>query len=231
MKKIRFLAAMLLVVMLMSACALADVVVSTNVNLRSGAGTGYRVICSVPAGSHMDYLGEKCGADGEVDWYQVRFEGQKGWIFAEHAEYDGVPTVIASSYDLSNIDSYTDISVYFGKEIAESAQEIGLIGYQESLHDGVKKYFDDKITFSGVENVDLIALFGGEYTVFGVAPGLEIAESAMMLDEKGIVFTGLDEKYWYFGSTSEENGYNTAMRIGVQDDIVISIEWKLSTAE
>ena len=230
MKMIRLLAVILIIALLTGACALADVVVSTNVNMRSGAGTGYRVICSVPAGAHMDYLGEKCGADGEVDWYKVKYEGETGWIFAEYAEYDGVPTVIASTFDLSNIDSFADISGYFGKEIAASAMEIGLVGYQEGLHDSVKKYFDDNITFSGVENVDTIALFGGEYTLFGVAPGMEIFNVAMMLDEKGLVFTGLDEKYWYFDCATGENGFDSAMKFGVQDDIVVSIEWALTEA-
>ncbi len=230
MKMVRFIAAMLIVALLLSACALADVVVSTNVNMRSGPGTSYRVVCSVPEGAHLDYLDEKLGADGEVDWYQVKYEGKKGWIFAEYAEYDGIPSVIASTFDLTNIDSFVDISVYFGKEIAASAQEIGLIGYQETLHDSMKKYFDDKITFSGVENVDLIALFGGEYTLFGVAPGMEISKAAMMLDEKGLIFTGLDEVSWNFDCASGANGCDSVLKLFVQDDIVVSIEWGLNAA-
>ena len=231
MNKIRLIAAMLIAVLLMSACAIADVVVTTNVNMRSGPGTSYRVVCSVPEGAHMDYLDERCAADGKVNWYQVKYEGKKGWIYAEYVEYDGIPTVIASTFDLSNIDSFLDLSVYFGKEIAASAQEIGLMGYQESLHDSVKKYFDDKLTLSGVENVDLIALFGGEYTLFGVAPGMEISEAAMMLDESGLIFTDLDENSWSFDCASAGDEIDSVLKLFVQDDIVVSIEWSLAGAE
>ena len=227
MKLIRFAAILLLIVVMCGTFALADVVVTTNVNMRSGPGTGYRVICTVPEGSHLDYMDEKVGGNGKVTWYQVKYDGQKGWIYAEYAEYDGVASVVASAYDLSNIENYTDVRVYFGKDVAASAQEIGLVGYQETLHDGVQKYFDDHLTFSGVENVDLIALFGGEYTVFGVAPGMEISEAAMMIYEKGLELNVVDDNCMGFIHRDSASGQASNLTLNVEDGTVISIEWSI----
>lgn len=224
MKMIRLAAVILLAALLTGACALADVVVTDNVNMRSGPSSDYRVICVIPAETHVEYVDEKCRSNGEVSWYQVKYEGKKGWIYADYAEYDGIASVIASAYDLTNIDAFVDVSAYFGKDLAASAREIGLIGFQETLHDGVKKYFDDKLSFSGVEKVDAVALLGGEYSVFGVAPGMEISEAAMMLDEQGLVFSSLDETSMSFDCVS---GAASTIRLIVEDNIITYIEWTI----
>jgi uncharacterized protein YraI len=53
-------------------------VVSGDLNLRSGPGTGYRVIDTMPAGSYVDVLG--CTGS----WCQVQFAGVTGYASASY---------------------------------------------------------------------------------------------------------------------------------------------------
>jgi uncharacterized protein YraI len=52
--------------------------VSGDLNLRSGPGTGYRVIDTMPAGSYVDVLG--CTGS----WCQVQFAGVTGYASASY---------------------------------------------------------------------------------------------------------------------------------------------------
>lgn len=225
MRKLRIFTAILVAAVVICACALADVVTTDNVNMRSGPSSDYRVICTIPKDTHVEYVDEKCRANGEVSWYQVKYEGKKGWIYAEYAKYDGVESVIASEYDLANIDSFLDVSVFFGQNLQTSAKYAKLDGLQEVLHDSVKKYFNDKLTFSGAENVDFIGLYGGEYTVFGVAPGMEISKAAMMLDAKGLALSSVEEKTISFDCATSAKGYDSILTMNVEDGTVVSIEF------
>ena len=78
MKKMRFAAAVLIAALLISTFALADVVATDNIKMRRGAGTNYGVITGIPAGTHMQYLDEVCGEDGEVRWYKIKYQGKEG---------------------------------------------------------------------------------------------------------------------------------------------------------
>jgi uncharacterized protein YraI len=53
-------------------------VVSGDLNLRSGPGTGYRVIDTMPAGSYVDVLG--CSGS----WCRVQFGGAVGYASASY---------------------------------------------------------------------------------------------------------------------------------------------------
>lgn len=53
-------------------------VVSGDLNLRSGPGTGYRVIDTMPAGSYVDVLG--CTGS----WCEVQFGGMTGYASASY---------------------------------------------------------------------------------------------------------------------------------------------------
>lgn len=70
-------------------------VVSSDLNLRSGPGTGYRVIDTMPAGSYVDVAG--CTGS----WCQVQFGGITGYASAnylsgENADYATAPAYIES---------------------------------------------------------------------------------------------------------------------------------------
>lgn len=50
----------------------AATVKASSLNVRSGAGTGYRAIGRLAAGASIQVLGEQRGTDGKT-WYQIRF--------------------------------------------------------------------------------------------------------------------------------------------------------------
>ena len=52
---------------------------TTGVNLRTGPSTDYGVICVVPQGGAMTYLGESFG------WYLVSYNGNQGYIYSSYA--------------------------------------------------------------------------------------------------------------------------------------------------
>ncbi|MBQ3575107.1 MAG: SH3 domain-containing protein [Clostridia bacterium] len=220
MKKMRFAAAVLIAALLISTFALADVVATDNIKMRRGAGTNYGVITGIPAGTHMQYLDEICGEDGEVRWYKIKYQGKEGWIFAQYATYDGIDGSVASRYDLSNIENYADVSEYFGKVLHDSALEMNLHGYQETIGIDEKKYFDDKLCFAGVENIEFIGVHGGEFTLFGVAPGMNITEAADLLDQQGMVIIYVDEQVIRFLCADGVN----ALTMKVEEETVTAIE-------
>ena len=52
-------------------------VIASSLNVRSGAGTGYRTVASLSNGSSVTVIGEETASDG-VLWYKIRFTGSQG---------------------------------------------------------------------------------------------------------------------------------------------------------
>lgn len=67
-------------------------VVSGDLNLRSGPGTGYRVIDTMPAGSYVDVLG--CTGS----WCEVQFGGMTGYASASYLGGGGEAYAAAPVY-------------------------------------------------------------------------------------------------------------------------------------
>jgi len=77
--------------MLAGASAANAAIVTGDLNLRSGPGTGYRVIDTMPAGTYVDVLG--CTGS----WCEVAFSGITGYASASYlgggAAYAAAPPV------------------------------------------------------------------------------------------------------------------------------------------
>ncbi len=52
-------------------------VIASSLNVRSGAGTGYRTVARLSNGSSVTVIGEETASDG-VLWYKIRFTGSQG---------------------------------------------------------------------------------------------------------------------------------------------------------
>lgn len=227
MKKIRVLSMILTAALLLTCSAMADIIPTTNVNLRTGAGANYSVITTVPEGTHLEYVDEKTDKSGNVTWYRVKYGGKKGWVSAKYAENDGIDNSIAANYDLTNLSEFDDVSVYFGQNLRASAEHIGLVGYQEQMGDFAQKYFDDCLTLGGEENVELIALFGGEYTIFGVAPGMKDNDAAQILCDAGMLLTAVEQDELRFAHVDSAGEVDSMLALTVTEDIVTGVEWSL----
>lgn len=63
-----------------------------DLNLRTGPGTGYRVLTVLPAGVAIEITGAE--AEG---WYPVRFNDLSGWAYAEYISFGGAATGSAAA--------------------------------------------------------------------------------------------------------------------------------------
>lgn len=93
-RNVKFVAAMLLGGLAAPSLAMAQTaIVTTDLNLRIGPGSGYQVITAMPAG-HAILVGE-C-LDG-LGWCQVSFGGYTGWAYSAYLAFGtgGEQVVIA----------------------------------------------------------------------------------------------------------------------------------------
>ena len=71
----------------------ASVTINSNMNVRGGPGTNYNAIGQATQGSRFDVTGK----NGAGDWYQINFNGQTGWVFANLVTGEGVEAVAVAS--------------------------------------------------------------------------------------------------------------------------------------
>ena len=227
MKFMRVLSVVMAAVMLFCTCAFADVLTTGNVNLRSGPGTGYGVIATIPEGKRLPYLGD----DGNGSWYNVMYDGQEGWISAKYAEIveDTAPSVVTSGDSGINISPVQEVSVFWKQSLKASAAYIGLTGYQESLSRTPKKYFDADLLIGGNESVELMALHGNRYTIFGASAGMDISAASSAIAKNGMILHSSEGGSIIFsaGAACDEIYSGSTLELKTAEGIVTSIEWKV----
>jgi len=228
MKLMRLISAILVVVMLTCACALADVVTTGNVNLRSGPGTNYSILATIPNGERLAYLGD----NGSGTWYNVRYNDMDGWISAKYADVveNLLPGVIIPDEvpDEPEVTVYREVSVFWKQNLQSSAESIGLNGYQESLGNPPKKYFDSDLMIGGNENVEMMVLYGDNYYIFGVNVGTSVSAAAANLVKRGMFFSRNGEGSVFFTSRGydPETASGSILELKIADGAVTGIEWK-----
>lgn len=66
--------------------AIAQSVMSTaDVNMRAGPGTRYPVVTTIPQDRNVDVY----GCDQDLDWCEVAWRGNRGWVFSDYLEVTG----------------------------------------------------------------------------------------------------------------------------------------------
>lgn len=65
------------------AAAATAAIVTTNLNLRSGPGTGYQAFASIPVGSRVTVYGCATG----YNWCDVDYAGYRGWVSGNYLAY------------------------------------------------------------------------------------------------------------------------------------------------
>ena len=78
-----------------TAAQAANAIVTTNLNLRTGPGTNYRTLGSIPNGARVDVRGCTSG----YGWCQVSYAGRSGWAASR---YLAVREGSSSSYSNNN---------------------------------------------------------------------------------------------------------------------------------
>lgn len=79
-------ASALAAVLAVPGAAMAQTVMSTaDVNMRAGPGTRYPVVTTIPENRNVDVY----GCDGDRDWCEVAWRGNRGWVFSDYLEVTG----------------------------------------------------------------------------------------------------------------------------------------------
>ena len=222
----RLISAVLVAVMLICAYALADVVTTGDVNLRSGPGTNYSIIATISEGERLAYLGD----NGSGSWYNVEYEGMEGWISAKYADIvdDLLPVAPQPEEEPEQPAAVVrEVSVFWNQDLDTAAQMIGLNGYQESLMKPSKKYFDDNLTIAGDEKVELMVLLGSKYTILGASVGQHVSSAAESIVKRGMVFAGSEpgSVTFNFARNNVEGYTGSTLTLYATENIITSIEW------
>lgn len=84
------------------------VIITGDVNLRSGPGLQYDVISSISSGSTITYLNGTTNDERGVAWFKVSYSGISGWVSSKYAHLAGAsssnssPTWPSTEYDGSS---------------------------------------------------------------------------------------------------------------------------------
>ncbi|MBW8382731.1 MAG: C39 family peptidase, partial [Youngiibacter sp.] len=160
---------------------------TANLNMRTGAGTGYAIITTIPAGTKLESLGTSGG------WHKVSFSGRTGWV-------SGSYVTILSGYSqkvigIPYVNQYSPVYAPMGCEGASLLMALKYKGYA-SLD--LKAFLDampktERDPFNGFASTP--------YTVVSVVP--EIFQS---------IFPEALTAYGsrYSGNVADVSGYSTA---------------------
>lgn len=236
MKKLRFTAAALIVALLMGACALADVLTTGNVNLRTGPGLAYDTVTSVSSGKHLDFLGESSVDERGVTWYLVDYKGANCWISSKYSELQGESIAPRALADLSRIDGYMEVSGYFGKDLAESAAEVGLGNYAEVTSEAPYQYSDGYLTFGAAySDIEYMELKGGEYSVYGVSIGMSAEEAIAIMQQNGLKLDLNGSDFIVFEHPASADSYinidgcDSCINLRLEDGVIVDLDWNSYT--
>jgi uncharacterized protein YraI len=102
--KIKLLSAASVLLLSAGAAAAAPATVESAINMRSGPGTQYKVLATIPGGATVDVAG--CTGS----WCQVNFNGEAGFANRSYLAIGGEPSaaVVASGYAYDDTPLYAD---------------------------------------------------------------------------------------------------------------------------
>ena len=227
MKKI--LAACLALLLLYAGAAMAEVVTTGNVNLREGPGLEYDTLITVPSGTELFFCDDIRTDDRGVDWYSVDYKDYSGWVSSKYAELVNEPQPVA--FDLTDLDSFVEVSGYYLANLDDAAEALGLEDYREVNSEAPRRFSNDALTLGGDFDAEFFDLTGGGYTLFGAAPGMTLEEVRQKLEAAGLERFS-DACYQHpAGPNSHANvdGMDSCINLWTRGDIVIELDWSTYT--
>lgn len=208
-----FVAVSIVLIMLLSAAALADVRTTGNVYLRTGPGKEYSTITAIPPGRSLKYLGETSVDYRGVAWYKVEHNGRACWISSRYSvlteqpvqkptptpqpklqlQPQSSPTPAGGgSLNWNNSGAGTqsraamDVSVYYLQGLSETAQALGLSNYMEVMSEAPHQYYNEALTIGGENRVEYLEIHGSGYSFFGAEIGMRIEDAKRALETAGL---------------------------------------------
>ncbi|MFD1204979.1 MULTISPECIES: NlpC/P60 family protein [Sporosarcina] len=100
-----------------------------NVNIRSGAGTGHKIVTLAKKGTTVSIIGEK--KVGKELWYQVKVNGKSGWALSTLlTKSTAAPSTVAKSNDVVSVaKQLTGIPYRFGGTTTKGFDCSGFVQY------------------------------------------------------------------------------------------------------
>lgn len=234
---------LLLVLGLLMHAAVAEVLTTGDVNLRTGPGLGYEAVGSVKSGTEMEYLEEIFTDERGVDWYKVAFKGAEVWVSSKYSELTaedadstlaGSPDRVPAIYDPNA--ERVEIAAYYMAPLEEAAKELGLVDYREVSSEVPHQYFNDGLVLAGGGSVEHIGLTGAGYSVYGVAPGMDVETAKALLTEAGLDFYRDYGDTIVFEHRSEgnsrfvnEEGHDSCINLEYRNGMIVQLDWSSYT--
>ncbi len=179
------LVCMILAVCLLCSSALAAVETTGNVNLRKGPGKDYDVVASVPKGTILSDLDSVVADDRGVDWFWVEYNGIECWISSKYAEFT------ADTFESQPL-TY-ELSYYYGTDLIEAAEMIGLSQYSELDGELANGYFKDGILLMGNYTLEGFVIESDIYSLYGATVGMDMFEATNACIDNGLRVSWIDE--------------------------------------
>ncbi len=181
------LVCMLLAAVMLCAAAMADVVTTGSVNLRDAANRNGKILFSVPADTHLEFLGGVLADERGVIWYQVRYKDTACWVSSMFSELQ------------DQIGNGVELSSYYGKDLYACAMELGLGDFRYNEYSEVpNEYYDEALSLYGNAATESMVLHGTGYTLFDASVGMEIYVVAKMYAERGLDLTYTNDGVYVF---------------------------------
>ena len=218
----------IMVLLILTGIANAQIVTTGNVNVRTGPGLEYDIIGSIPEGEAMYFYSYCTEADERgVDWYLAACNELNGWVsskYAQHYVFDGAVSA-------EEAEKYIDVSEYFDETIDAAAEKTGLKNYyRKNSDDAPIVYFDKSLVIGRVDS-KFMSITGPGYSIYGAAVGMNIDEACEKLAEAGMtVFKEVDgsksfHSPGFVGDAADWVEYDFMISLEYENDTVRKIEW------
>ena len=129
-----------------------------------------------------------------------------------------------------------ELSVYYMSDLVQAVNDIGLISYREVQSEAPYQYYDKNVIVAGNQRVEMIAVYGTGYSVYGVTVGMDAAAARACLNAAGLDYRESMNGFAYEHRATEdsayanEEGHDSCINVWLdEDDLVTEIDWSTYT--
>ena len=247
--------ALALALMLLGGAALADVLTTGNVWMRSDPNREGDKITSIPEGVYLEYLAETRYDERPVAWYLVTDGEHIGWVSSMYSELIGEESIVVYDDD-DGYDGYDDgddgyddgddydggdaveVSGYYHADLLSAAYALSLPEFRNEVNSEVPyQYFNDAVTLAGIQQVECISINGAGYAVYGVSVGTPVETAISLLSAAGLDMQGdASDNCITFEHRAEDDsgfvdeyGHDSCIDLEIADGAVAEIDWSSYT--
>lgn len=250
--------ALALALMLLCGAALADVLTTGNVWMRSEPSRDGDQITSIPEGVYLKYQGETRYDERPVAWYLVTYGGHTGWVSSMYSKLIGEESIVvdddgsdgesdggtADAGETGGADGSwftsgeaVEVSGYYKTDLLAAAYALALPKFRNDENSEVPyQYYNDAVTLAGNQQVESIGIIGAGYAVYGVTVGTPADTAKSLLAAAGLdMQDGGSDGIMTFehrgedGGFVDEFGHDSCIDLEISGGKVVEIDWSTYT--